>query len=40
MNKNSPELRWAAFEGDLTKVRELIEAGADPNSYGDGGSGT
>lgn len=40
MTNNSTELRWAAFEGDRAKVRELIEAGADPNSTGDCGSGT
>jgi len=40
MTRNSTELRWAAFQGDLSKVRELIEAGADPDSTGDCGSGT
>ena len=40
MTTNSPELHSAAFEGDLAKVRELIEAGANPNSTGDCGSGT
>jgi ankyrin repeat protein len=29
MNNNVIELCWAAFQGDLAKVRELIEAGVD-----------
>ena len=37
---DSNDLKWAAFEGDLEKVRSLIESGADPNSTGDCGSGT
>ncbi len=40
MKRNSVDLRWAAFEGDLEKVRSLIESGADPNSAGECGSGT
>ena len=40
MPDNSTELQWAAFQGELNKVRSLIEAGADPNSAGDCGTGT
>lgn len=40
MTVNSIDLKQAAFEGDLDKVRELIEAGADPNSADESGSGT
>ena len=36
----SPDLKWAAFEGNLDKVRSLIESGADPNSSDENGSGT
>ena len=40
MKNNSTELKWAAFQGDLDKVRSLIESGADPDSKGECGSGT
>ena len=40
MPNNPTELQWAAFQGELNKVRSLIEAGADPNSAGDCGTGT
>ena len=38
--RRNPELWGAAFAGDLKKVKELIEAGADPNAYDENGSGT
>ena len=37
---NSADLRRAAFDGNLEKVRILIESNADPNSTGECGSGT
>ena len=40
VSANSTDLKWAAFEGDLDKVRSLIESGFDPNSAGECGSGT
>lgn len=40
MPDNSSELQWAAFQGELEKVRSLIEAGVDPNSAGDCGTGS
>lgn len=40
MSSNSTDLKWAAFEGDLEKVRSLIESGANPNSADESGSGT
>ena len=38
--RRNPELWGAAFAGDLKKVKELIEEGADPNAYDENGSGT
>ena len=38
--RRNPELWWAAHQGELDKVKELIEAGADPNAYEENGSGT
>ncbi len=39
-SRRDPELWWAAHSGDLEKVMEMIEAGADPNAYEENGSGT
>src|SRR5689334_23615367 len=36
----SPELKRAAAAGDLSEVRRLLDAGADPNSTDEHGSGT
>ena len=40
MTNHSTELKWAAFDGDLDRVRSLLESGADPDSAGECGSGT
>jgi len=36
----NPKLVWAANQGDLAKVKQLIEGGADPNSVDENGMGT
>ncbi len=36
----SAQLKRAAFDGDLSAVRELLDAGADPNATDEHGSGT
>ena len=40
MKSLSLELKQAAFNGDLDKVRSLIESGADVNATDEHGSGT
>ena len=38
--RHNPDLVWAANQGELSKVKEMIEAGADPNSVDVNGMGT
>lgn len=40
MNSMSLDLKQAAFDGDLDKVRSLVQAGADVNATDEHGSGT
>ena len=40
MTSASLELKQAAFDGDLDKVRSLVESGADVNATDQYGSGT
>ena len=38
--RRNPEFWWAAHQGKLDEVKEMIEAGADPNAYEENGMGT
>ncbi len=40
MNADAVKLKYASFEGDLDEVRRLLDAGVDPNSTDEYGSGT
>ncbi|WP_417849884.1 ankyrin repeat domain-containing protein [Thalassoglobus sp.] len=40
MSTNSLQLKQASFDGDIDTVRQLLDAGADPNSTDEYGSGT